>query len=125
MVNKNCGPISGYVGLMEHSVYNTFRALAAALHTWNSANDNKPVNMGWPEMGNFEGLDIVHPSELPGLTTGDVFMLRREDVRLTHHRPLEIEQVPSGRDTVEFVIRVGINIHVIHPGFQGKMTDKD
>ncbi len=125
LLNKACGPISGYVGMMEHSVYNTLKPLAAVLSTWQDSPVKNDTKMGWPEMSNFEGLDIVHPSDLPGLTTGDCFMLRREDVRLTTHRELEIEQVPSGRDSAMFVIRIGINMHVVNPGFQGKMTDKD
>ncbi|MCP4604498.1 MAG: hypothetical protein GY847_28915 [Proteobacteria bacterium] len=125
MLNKNCGPISGYVGLMEHSVYNTLKPLAAALSTWSDSPVKNDTKMGWPEMSNFEGLDIIHPSEIPGMTTGICYMLRREDVHITVHRPLEIEQVPSGRDSSMFVIRTGINVNVVNPGFQGKMEDKD
>lgn len=124
MLLKNCGPRSGYVILCEEAVYNKFNPLAAALSTHN-VNDPVPASdpmYGYSQSSNFEGVDIVVPS---GMTTGDVLMLRKQDVRLTEHMPLEIEQVPSGRHSVKFVIRIGINCHVVHPGFQGKMTSKD
>ena len=123
---KDCGPLSGYVCLMEQAVYNVLRPLAAALHTWTGAQKaGVAVDQGYPEVANFEGLDIVDPREMNGMTTGDVYMLRKEDVKFTEHRPLEIVQVPSGRDTVKFVLRRGLNIHVVNPGFQGKMLNKD
>lgn len=123
---KSCGPLSGYVCLMEQAVYNVFRPLAAAVNSWTgSVTANTPQDTGYPEVGNFEGLDIVDPREMAGMTTGDVYMLRKQDVLFTEHRPLEIEQVPSGRDSVQFVIRYGLNVHVVNPGFQGKMLLKD
>jgi hypothetical protein len=126
ILNKHCGPLSGYVGLLQDSVYWTLQALAAALHAWNASfSAGVAADMGWPDMANFEGLMIVHPSEMPGLTTGDCFMLRRQDVKIVQHRPLEIKEVPSGRDSLKWVLRVGINSFVSYPGFQGKMTDKD
>jgi hypothetical protein len=123
---KNCGPLSGYVCLMEQAVYNVFRPLAAAVNSWTGqVQAGRPEDTGYPEVGNFEGLDIVDPREMAGMTTGDVYMLRKQDVRFTEHRPLEIVQVPSGRDSAKFVIRYGLNVHVVHPGFQGKMLNKD
>ena len=123
---KNVGPLSNYIILVEQAVYNVFRPLAAALHTLNmETRAGVAEDMGFSEVANFEGIDILDPRMTPGMTTGDVLMLRKQDVRLTEHRPFEIEQVPSGRDTVKFVLRWGINIHTVHPGFQGKMTDKD
>jgi hypothetical protein len=123
-LNKNCGPKSGYVILMEEAVYNVFNPLAGALQTWtlNDVGQNQAVDTGYRPAKSFEQVDVEVPS---GMTIGDVFMLRRQDVKLTEHMPMEIEQVPSGRHSVMFVIRVGIDVHVIHPGFQGKMTSKD
>jgi len=46
-------------------------------------------------------------------------------VLFTEHRPLEMEQVPSDADSVKVVIRYGLNVHVVNPGFQGKMLNKD
>jgi len=124
MLLKNCGPRSGYVMLMEENVFNVFNPLAGALHTWtfNDVGQNDSVDTGYRPARSFEGVSVEVPS---GMTTGDVFLLRRQDVRLTEHMPLEIEQVPSGRHSVMFVPRIGINCHVVHPGFQGKMTSKD
>lgn len=124
MLLKNCGPRSGYVILAEEAVFNKFNPLASALHTFtfNDPGKNDTPAMGFPQSGAFEGIDIVVPS---GMTTGDVLMLRKQDVRITEHMAMEIEQVPSGRHSVMFVIRLGINCHAVHPGFQGKMTSKD
>ena len=123
---KSCGPLSGYVCLMEQAVYNVFKPLAAALHTLNTeTRAGVAIDQGYPDVANFEGLDIVDPREMAGMTTGDVYMLRKQDVLFNEHRPLEMEQVYSGRDSVKVVIRRGVNVHVIHPGFQGKMLDKD
>ena len=123
---KLCGKLNGYTCLMEEGVFNKFKPLAAALHTF-AINDSKAgekLDMGHQTLANFEGLDINDPADFPSMTAGDVYMLRREDVKIKIHRPLEIEAVPSGRDAVEFVCRIGINFHVINPGFQGKMTNK-
>jgi hypothetical protein len=118
---KNSGPKSGFVSLMEEAVYNKFRPLAAALHTFEMANEGLQA-LGYPECGRFEGTDIVVPD---GMTTGDVLYLRKEDVNIYEHRPLEVEEVESGRDSVKVVLRVGVNTTVVNPGFQGKMTSKD
>jgi len=123
---KSCGPLSGYVCLMEQAVYNKFRPLAAAVNSWTgTVKAGRPEDTGYPEVGNFEGLDIVDPREMAGMTTGDVYMLRKQDVLFTEHRPLEMEQVPSDADSVKVVIRYGLNVHVVNPGFQGKMLNKD
>ncbi len=123
MLNKNSGPISDFVCLMEPAVYNVLNPLIGALHTWNvNSETTNGFAGGYQPAGNFEGLDIV---VMEGMTTGSVYMLRKSDVHLTEHRALEIEQVPSGRDSSMFVLRTGININVVNPGFQGKMLDKD
>jgi hypothetical protein len=125
-ISKNCGPLSGYICLMEQAVYNKFRPLATAEHTLNMVTEaGRAEDMGNPEVANFDGLDILDPRQTQGMTTGDVFMLRKEDVHITEHRTLEMEQVDSGRDSFKAVMRVGINLNVVHPGFQGKMTSKD
>ena len=123
---KSCGPLSGYTCLMEQAVYNVFNPLAAALHTLNTVTvAGAPIDSGFPDSKNFEGLDIIDPREMAGMTTGDVYMLRKQDVLFNEHRPLELEQVYSGRDSVKVIIRRGLNVHVINPGFQGKMLNKD
>lgn len=124
MLNKNNGPLQGYIGLFEQAVYNKFKPLAAAVHTWtiNDAASGQSVDTGYQPVRSFEELAIEKPQ---GMTTGDILMLRRQDVLVSEHRPMEITQVPSGKDSVKFVIRLGLDAHVVHPGFQGKMTDKD
>jgi len=108
---------------MEESVYNTFKPLAVAEHSLvMTPSKGAGIDSGVADVVSFDGLDIVRPS---GMTTGDVFMLRRQDVRITEHRKLEIEPVDTDADTKKTVVRVGADITVVNPGFQGKMTDKD
>ncbi len=112
---------------MEGSVYYTLQALAAAVHAWN-VNDpgvRQGVGMGYRPMINFEGLDIAAPTEFTNMTTGSVFMLRRQDVNIVLHLPLEVETVQSGRFSIKNVIRIGANLYVDNPYYQGKMLDKD
>lgn len=118
--------IRDYICLMEEAVYNVFKPLAAALHSWNvSGSANVPVDMGYQPCGNFEGLDIADTGDFSNMTTGTVYMLRKQDVKIVNHRPIEFETVPSGLDSTKIVIRVGYNIYVDNPGLQGKMLDKD
>ncbi|MCP4674256.1 MAG: hypothetical protein GY854_01815 [Deltaproteobacteria bacterium] len=118
--------LGDYICLMEDSVYYTFKALAAALHTWNAVSvAGQKTNMGYPDFDKFEGLACPDPSVFTNMTTGDVLMLRRQDVNIAVHRPLEIEAVQSGRDSIKMVLRTGINVYVDNPYLQGKMTDKD
>lgn len=118
--------LSDYLCLTEGSVYYTFRALAAALHSWNAVSKSgKAENMGWPMFDDFEGLAFAEPTEFPNMTTGDVLMLRRQDVNIVNHLPLGIEAVDSGRFSMKFVIRQGVNGYVDNPYLNGKMTDKD
>lgn len=124
-LNKKCGPLSGYICFVEGTVYWKWQALAAALHTWTKANDPTAVKMGWPDMANFEGLNIMHPDMFPGMTTGDVFMIRKQDIILDEHMPLKMQRVESGRFSEKVVIRYGADCHIDYPGFQGKMTSKD
>jgi len=118
--------LSDYLCLMEGSVYYTFRALAAALHQWNAVSvAGQKTNMGWPDFDKFEGLACADPTEFPNMTTGDVLMLRRQDVNICNHLPLAIEAVPSGRFSMKFVPRMGTNVYVDNPYLNGKMTSKD
>lgn len=118
--------LSDYVGCQEGSVYYTFKPLAAALHTLNMVTmRGVPQDMGYPDVANFEGLDLAPPSDFTNMTTGDVFMLRRQDVKITPTMPLRIEAKQSGADTIDFGIYMGSHIRVDNPYLQGKMTDKD
>ena len=122
-LNKQSGPKSGFIWLMEEAVYNVFEPLAAALHTWNvTGSKGTPISAGYQPIGNFEGSDVHSPT---GMTTGDVFYLRPQDVKIREHRGFFVEQVPSGRDSALFILRCGINGRVQYPGFQGKLTLKD
>jgi len=81
--------------------------------------------MGWRPMENFEGLDFAPPTDFTNMTTGSLFMLRRQDVNIVLHLPLQVETVPSGRFSIKNIVRVGINGYVDNPYYQGKMLNKD
>lgn len=122
-LDKLCGPKGGYTWIMQEKVYERFEPLVAMLHAWNiDGKGGSPIDGGYQAVGNFEGVPVATPQ---GMTTGDVFFCRRQDVKILNHRTLTIEQVPSGRDSAMFVPRLGINAYVENPGFQGKMTDKN
>jgi len=119
--------LQDYICLCEEAVYNKFRPLAAALHSWtlNDPKANQNQDMGYQNLASFNGLQFANPQDFYGMTTGDVLMLRKQDVNIVNHRPFEIVPVESGRDSTKFVLRVGYNIYVDNPGYQGKMTSKD
>jgi|GEM_PF-6743577 len=118
--------LADYVCLMESSVYYTFKPLAAALHTLNMETvAGVSRDMGFSDVANFEGLRIAPPTDFTNMTTGDVFMLRRQDVNVVPHREMDIKAKESGRDSIKFALYSGWNIYVDNPYLQGKMTDKD
>ncbi len=118
--------LSDYLCLMEGTTYYTFKALAAALHTWNAVNTSgQKTDMGYPDFGDFEGLTVADPTVFENMTTGDVLMLRRQDVNIVNHLPLHVQAVESGRFSMKFVLRMGTNVYVDNPYLNAKMTDKD
>ncbi|MCK5610764.1 hypothetical protein KAR91_53320 [Candidatus Pacearchaeota archaeon] len=124
LLNRNTGGKSRYMHMMETSVYETFEPLAASLHTWN-INDAKAgdkVDAGYQVIGNFEQVNVISPQ---GMTTGDLFSLRPEDVFIRNHMPLNIKQVESDRASKKFIAMSGITSRVKNPGFQVKQTLKD
>jgi hypothetical protein len=122
-LNKNTGGKGGYLWMMEQQVYDVFEPLAAALHTWNVYGEKgQAIAGGYQPIGSFEGTDVATPQ---GMTTGDVFFVRPQDVMIRNHRGLTIKQVESGRDSAKFIARQGVTGYVENPGFQGKLTNKD
>jgi hypothetical protein len=102
--------LSDYICLCEGSTYYTFKALAAALHTWNTATTPGSAQpMGWSDFDNFEGLAFALPSDFTNMLTGSIFMLRRQDVFMTEHRPLEMHVKESNRDSSKVVMYYGVN----------------
>lgn len=124
MLGKNCGPRSGYLFLVEDAVWGVYEPILQALHTWpqNDPKMGQVIDGGYQEVQSAHGIRVFVDNDM---TTGTIYLLRQQDVRLTIHRPLEIEQVESGADSVMFVVRFGANLHVLNPYFQGKMLDKD
>lgn len=123
-LNKNTSPPEGYRIIMEPAVYYPFKPQVALLHSWtiNDQGAGQPVNGGYQDIGNFEGSPL---STLQGMTTGDVFYVRPQDVYIQRHLPLEITAVQSGRYSYKFIIRTGINAYVLNVGKQGYMSNKD
>ena len=122
-LNKNTGGKSMYTWILESQVYEKFEPLAAALHTWNvTGSAGTPIDAGYQPIGNFEGSDVISPE---GMTTGDGFFLRTQDVLVRNNRPLTMEQVPSGRDSVKVIMKAGVTSRVVKPGIQGKLENKD
>lgn len=122
VLNKSVNPMD-YVWLMESAVFNKFNPLAAALHTWNTVGvKGQEFASGYQPAGSWEGNDV---ETFSGMTTGDVFFIRRQDLKLDLWRPLSIEQTPTGKDSVGFVARLGVDMYGINPGFNAKMTSKD
>lgn len=121
-LNKNGTNYNQYRFIMEPTVYHQFAPQAALLNTWNTQNNNTPINGGYAEIGNFEGTPI---STVQGMTVGDVFFVRPGDVHIKQHRPLTFTTVPSGRDSIKVIMRTGINAWIENVGKQGMMTNKD
>lgn len=122
-LNRDVGPVGGYTWWMEQAVFDAFNPLAAALHTWNTEGvADKKYDAGYQQVGNWEGINVV---TTPGMTTGDVFLLRNQDLRFRPTQDFHIEQVPSGKHSAKFVMRDGWHVRVDNPGFQAKLTNKD
>jgi hypothetical protein len=112
-----------YLWIMQQAVMNVFRPLAAAELTWNTTGvKGQEYAAGYQPVGSFDGTDV---QSIPGMTTGDVFILRPQDVYISNHMALEAEMVPSGKHSLKGVMRIGVNLIVDNPGYQGKLTDKD
>jgi hypothetical protein len=122
-LNKKQTPRSARMLTMEPSVYNKFSTAAQLLNSWviNDAPAGVPQSVGWQPIGNFEGAPL---GQVQGMTTGDVLYARKVDMRYHQHRPLVISVVPSGRDSVKGIMRLGINAYVLNPGLNGMMTNK-
>lgn len=123
-LNKNAtGGNQAYRLIMEPAVLHAFRPQAALLNTWNAANNNnQATSYGYAPVGDFEGSLVTNPQ---GMTTGDVFFVRKADVQIKQHMGLRTTVVPSGRDSVKIILRTGVNARVINVGKNGMMTNKD
>ena len=115
--------LSEYVCYMERTVYNTFKPLAAANQTWNiTATKGTPQDVGFQEVASFDGLQI---KTLPGMTTGDVFMIHKPNLKAVNHRPFSIVHKEVKKDATYAAIYDGWNFMATNPRYHGKMTSKD
>lgn len=122
-LNKTAtGGNQAYNLIMEPAVLHAFRPQAALLNTWNETNNNQGYSAGYAPVADFEGSKVTSPQ---GMTTGDVFFVRKPDVQVKKHMDLGVKVVPSGRASIKVILRVGVNGRVINVGKQGMMTNKD
>lgn len=122
-LNKsNTGGYGAYRFVMEPSVFEALKPQVGLLHTWNQTDSRGSYAGGYANLGEFEGTPV---SVVQGMTTGDVFFVRPQDVHIKQHRPLTFTTVPSGRDSIKVIMRTGINAWVENVGKQGMMTNKD
>lgn len=113
-----------FIWIIEPIVYKKVMELIGADKTW-TINDpvaGQKIAGGYQEAASFDGDRLV---KLPGMTVGDMFFLDPMDVYVDQHRGLEIEQVDSGKDSVEFVMRIGMDMWIDQPGTKLKMNNKD
>lgn len=123
MLNRSTGDESQYLWMLSPGVYDPFKLLVAALHTWNVQGvSNQTIDGGYQHVLNFEGVKIKRTT---GMTVGDAFLVRPQDLRFRQSMAREVEVVPSGRHSYKFVMREGWHNRVDNPGFQGKLTLKD
>jgi hypothetical protein len=123
-LNKDSGPKSGFMHVMETAVYERFEPLVAMLHSWNLNDPSANIKYagGYQQVGSFEQVPVVSPK---GLTTGDCFFIKPKDLYIKYHRDLTIKSIESDRDSQKWVMNVGVNGFYVRPGFAGKQTLKD
>lgn len=122
-LNKTAtGGNKAYTLMLENAVLHGFRPQAALLNTWNESNDNRGYSAGYAPVADFEGSKVSSPQ---GMTTGDVFFVRKADCQIKKHMNPRTTLVPSGRDSIKIIIRTGVNGRIINIGKQGMMTNKD
>ena len=116
------GGNAAYQFILEPAVLHALRPQVALLNTWNETNNNQGYSGGYAPLADFEGSAIKSPQ---GMTTGDVFFVRKADVQIKKHMDLGVKVVPSGRASIKVIGRLGVNARVINVGKQGMMTNKD
>lgn len=123
VLNKSTTGPETYNLVMERTVYNKFLPQAQLLTTWtmNDKTQGQTVSGGWRKLGDFEDSPLT---SVQGMTTGDVLYTRKVDTRIHYHRALAVTLVPSGRDSIKGIMRLGLNGYIQNPGIQGMMTNK-
>jgi len=116
-----------YIGIFEPTVWNSFFPLADALVTKTRFNPSlSDVNAaGYQEIDSVDGIRVT---PVYGMTTGDVFLLNRDDVQIQNHKALELTlRTPKelGAYAYRVIARIGVRAWVRRPRFQGKLTSKD
>jgi len=120
--NKNGVDPSQYVFLMEPTVYHQVQPQIALLNTWNQTNTGAPVKGGYAPIAEFQGSKVAIAQ---GMTVGDVFFIRPQDVKIRKHMEFTTEVKQTGAFTTKIILRVGINAYVENVGKQGMLTNKD
>jgi hypothetical protein len=117
---------SRYITLVEPTVWNTLWPLMDATVTkMNTAKLNQSQAAGYLEVPVF---DLCPIKSQYGMTVGDVFTVKRDDVQIQTHCPLELTyKTPKEMDewAYKVIARIGLNAWVRRPAFQSKLTSKD
>jgi hypothetical protein len=84
-------------------------------------NDGQAKDAGWAPIGKIQGVPTY---KTEGMTDGDVFFLRKQDVHIREHMPRQVKYVDPGRFTVKGIMRIGVTPWVEKCWAHGMMTNK-
>jgi hypothetical protein len=119
---KEVGDIaSGYVWMIEQTAWDTLEPQLQLLNTWIASPGDAMSPGGYAPIGSISGVPTYTPN---GMTDGDVFFLRREDIHMRENMARITEEVQSGRFTRKWIIRIGLTPWVENCRLHGMMTNK-
>lgn len=110
-----------YVWLIENTAFDTLEPQLALLTTWNAVNDGQKKDAGWAPIGAIQGVPTY---KTEGMTDGDVFFLRKQDVHIREHMPRRVTYVDPGRFSVKGIMRIGMTPWVEKCWAHGMQTNK-
>jgi hypothetical protein len=115
-----------YIGIFAPAVWKTFYPLADALITKTSMDPKMSdvLAAGYQKIDSVDGIRVMKKYGVPA---GFVYLADRRDVLIQNHSPLELTfQGPEhlNEDAYAVTARIGINLRVQRPRFQGKLFGK-
>jgi hypothetical protein len=113
---------SEYIWMIENTCFDTVEPQLNLLTTWNATNDGAEKDAGWAPIGKISG---VPSYKTEGMTDGDVFFLRKEDIHIREHMPRTITYTDPGRFSVKGIMRIGVTTWVEKCWAHGMMINKD
>lgn len=111
-----------YVWLVENTAFDTLEPQLSLLTTWNAVNNGSEKDAGWAPIGKIQGVPTY---KTEGMTDGDVFFLRKQDVHIREHMPRTITYTDPGRFSLKGIMRIGVTTWVEKCWAHGMMTNKD